>query len=159
MRIFYFIAYSIALKDKSVHHHVSALNGVGNIHYARGEFLKAIEHCEKATLIDPYYCYAWHDLFIAYYMLARYGEIRLESMRNALEKTRETGKGQPGLGSAHLKQLDQMFAEYDPAKIILELIQEGTRVPSFKDLSELAKTIGTIEPLFRKDFYRIQTIQ
>jgi len=144
MRIFFFIAYGLALGAKTVHDHVSALNGVGNIHYARGNYTAAIKHFELATRIDPAYCYAWHDMFIAYYALAHQGDIQLDKMRQALEKTRETGEGQPGLGKTYFVRLEELFSEFDPAKIIDALIQEGSR--QFDELAELAKNIAPREP-------------
>jgi tetratricopeptide (TPR) repeat protein len=114
MSIFYFVAHGIPLDRKTARDHAHAINGVGNIHYARGQYHLAIEDYELATRIDPYYCYAWHDLFAAYYSLARQGHVNFSAMRHALDKTRETGQGQPGLGAKRLEELQQMISRFDP---------------------------------------------
>ena len=125
MTIFYFVAYGLSLEKKTVRDQAHAVNGVGNIHYARGQHRLAIENYDLATRLDPHYCYAWHDLFAAYYALADQGNVNFPAMRHSLDRTWETGQGQPGLGAKRLEQLEQMIARFDPDAIAGVLIEEG----------------------------------
>ena len=100
---------------KSVAELASAVNGIGNVWYQRAEPVQAIASYEYATALDPSYAYAWHDLFAAYAMLAHRGEVRLEAMRHALERTRATGAGLPGLASAYLDSLEAQIEQYASA--------------------------------------------
>lgn len=137
MNIFYFVAYGLPLDRKTARDQAHAINGMGNIHYARGQYRFAIENYELATRIDPYYCYAWHDLFAAHHSLALRGYVNFPAMRSALDKTWETGQGQPGLGAKRLEQLEQMLSTFDPDVIAGKLIEEGVRV--LKELREVAE--------------------
>jgi tetratricopeptide (TPR) repeat protein len=95
----------------------SAINGLANIQYYRGELDAAIENYKLAVKIVPGYAYAWHDLFLAYVERAKQGKPDLAGMREALENTRRTGQGIPGLGEKSLQQLDQLlrYWEQQPA--------------------------------------------
>jgi tetratricopeptide (TPR) repeat protein len=106
LEIFGYVAYQLPHAAKSVKDYTDAINGLGNIHYARGRHRVATEYYRLSTTIDPLYCYAWHDLFLALYELARSGEeVDVSGMRQALDMTRRTGSGQPGLSAAHLEDL------------------------------------------------------
>jgi hypothetical protein len=59
------------------------------------------------TMIDPYYAYAWHDLFGALYELAKRGDAEIAAARRALDMARRTGTGQPGLGAAYLDECER----------------------------------------------------
>jgi tetratricopeptide (TPR) repeat protein len=87
----------------------SAIKGIGGVYYERGDAVTAIEYYRTALEIEPRYCYAWHDLFLAYDKLARRGAINLAGMREAIDKARETGAGLPGLGDDKFEALDLLF--------------------------------------------------
>jgi tetratricopeptide (TPR) repeat protein len=87
----------------------SAIKGIGGVYYERGDVVTALEHYRTALEIDPLYCYAWHDLFLAYDKLARRGAIDLAGMREAINKARETGAGLPGLGDDKFEALELLF--------------------------------------------------
>lgn len=140
MTIFYFVVHGIPLDRKTARDHAHALNGMGNIHFARNDYHSALANHDLATRIDPYYCYAWHDKFVVHHALAGSGAVDFAAMRHALDKTWETGQGQPGLGRKSLLNLERKIATYDPAAIVDRLIEEGTR--QFKDLAEVARTPG-----------------
>jgi tetratricopeptide (TPR) repeat protein len=114
-RIFHQVAHGIPHNGKSVRDYVDALNGAGNILYARQQYKAAISYYTLATMIDPLYCYAWHDMFAAYYALAYQGEVSLPAMRNALDMTRRTGAGQPGLSEQHLAELAALLGQLERA--------------------------------------------
>ncbi|WP_324651715.1 TPR end-of-group domain-containing protein [Georgenia sp. H159] len=106
LEIFGFVAYQLPHEAKSVREYTDAVNGLGNIHYARGRYRVAADYHRLATTIDPFYTYAWHDLFAALYEQARSGEeVDAAGMRHALDMTRRTGAGQPGLSSSYLDDL------------------------------------------------------
>lgn len=161
MRIFYLIAHSTSLNSKTVLEHVGALNGVGNILYARGEYTQAIDYYNLATQIYPGYFYAWHDMFFAYYALARQGIIDYKAMRLALENTRKTGISQPGLGEKYLKNMESYLNHVDPARIMGFLLQESTK--RYESIAEYLKQVKPRKPRepvsdTAIDIYRIATI-
>ena len=87
----------------------SAIKGIGGAYYESGDPVTAIEYYGAALEIEPLYCYAWHDLFLAYHELARRGAINLKGMREAIDKALETGAGRPGLGADKFESLEQLF--------------------------------------------------
>lgn len=88
---------------------VSAINGIGGAHYAGGHPAAAIPYHRAAVAMDPQYCYAWHDLFASYDVLAQRGAINLAGMREAIDRARETGLGKPGLGNDKFEFLERRF--------------------------------------------------
>lgn len=90
-----------------------AINGLANIQYHRGDLDAAIKNYKLAVKIVPGYAYAWHDLFVAYAEKAKQGKPDLAAMRKALEKTRQTGQGIPGLGEKSLQQLEQLLRYWE----------------------------------------------
>jgi tetratricopeptide (TPR) repeat protein len=105
LELFQRVAFGTAHSAKSVRDFTDALNGLGNIHYARGHYRAAANHYRLATAIDPSYAYAWHDLVGALYELAKQGDAQIGEARAALDMARRTGSGQPGLGKAYLDGL------------------------------------------------------
>lgn len=83
----------------------SAINGLGNIQYHRGDVDRAVESYKLAVTLQPDYAYAWHDLFGAYIEQAKRGKPDLAGMREAYENTRRTGLSIPGLSEQYLNQL------------------------------------------------------
>jgi tetratricopeptide (TPR) repeat protein len=63
----------------------SAINGLGNIQYNRGDVDRAVESYKLAVTLEPDYAYAWHDLFSAYIEQAKRGKPDLPGMREAYE--------------------------------------------------------------------------
>jgi tetratricopeptide (TPR) repeat protein len=96
----------IPADKKTISDVASAINGLGNVYYGRGDFEKAIDNYRLATTLVPDYAYAWHDMFGAYDGLARTGKIDLKEMRHALQKIKETGSGIPGLDAGYIAQLE-----------------------------------------------------
>jgi tetratricopeptide (TPR) repeat protein len=137
MTIFYFVAHGIEPHRKTVGDQTHAVNGIGNIHYARREYRLAIDNYVQATQIDPYNYNAWHDLFLAHYSLALQGRVDFPAMQHALERTRETGQGQPGLGARRLQELDRLLETFDPDRITDRLVEEALRL--FPTLNEVAE--------------------
>ncbi len=98
---------------KSASDLASAINGLGNVYAGRREFEKALENYRLATTLCPDYAYAWHDMFAAYDAMARSGNVKLEDMRQSLQKVKETGRGIPGLGAEYIGQLDAALARWE----------------------------------------------
>jgi tetratricopeptide (TPR) repeat protein len=103
----------IPADKKTIDDVASAINGLGNVYYGRGDFDKAIENYRVATTLVPTYAYAWHDMFGAYVELARSGKINLKEMRHALQKAKETGQGIPGLDASYIAQLENTLREWE----------------------------------------------
>lgn len=106
LSMFELVKNEIPAEQKTAQDIANAINGVGNVYYARGDFEKAIENYRLATTISPDYAYAWHDMFGAYNALAKTGKINIEAMREAFQRIKDTGKGLPGLSSDYIAQLE-----------------------------------------------------
>jgi tetratricopeptide (TPR) repeat protein len=91
----------------------SAIHGVGNVLSERGKLRDAVAYYQLATSLDPKNAYAWHDLFLAYAELAKKGDVDIPAMRQALEKTRRTGRGWGGLDDAHIAKMEKMLMELE----------------------------------------------
>jgi tetratricopeptide (TPR) repeat protein len=96
---------STARKHYSPDELASAINGLANIQYYRGELDRSIENYRLAVTLAPDYAYAWHDLFGAYVEQAKRGKPDLVGMREAYENTKRTGQSIPGLSQKYLDQL------------------------------------------------------
>lgn len=72
-----------------------AVNGLGNVHYARREYGKALECHAEATDVLPAYPEAWHDLFGTYDALARDGDLRIEGLERSYARLREFAEANP----------------------------------------------------------------
>jgi len=99
--------------DPKLSEFASAINGIGNIHLARGRYRKAIADFQLATSLVPDYAYAWHDMFITYFELAKRGEVDLKSMQRALNKIKETGLGLPTLDAKYIASLEAKLADLE----------------------------------------------
>ncbi len=99
--------------QKSALDAANAIHGLGNMKQMRGEYESAIENYKMATVLYPKHCYAWHDMFLCYYELARRGQVNLDAMRYALEKAKATGEGVPGLGVQHFAKLEDIFSQLE----------------------------------------------
>jgi tetratricopeptide (TPR) repeat protein len=91
----------------------NAIHGLGNVAHARGDFRSAIESYKLAASIYPDHIYAWHDMFVSYYELAKQGEVEVDEMRLALERVKEIDPSAPGLGLAHIAQLEAILKHYE----------------------------------------------
>jgi tetratricopeptide (TPR) repeat protein len=96
----------------------SALNGLGNVYYARGDLEAAIRNYRLALDLIPDYAYAWHDLLLALAQQAEVGRVDLPAMENALSHVKSTGAGLPGLGTGQLAQLEKIVARWRGAGVI-----------------------------------------
>jgi tetratricopeptide (TPR) repeat protein len=103
----------IPADKKTIGDVASAINGLGNVYYGRGDFEKAIDNYRLATTLVPDYAYAWHDMFGAYDGLARRGKIDLKEMRYALQKAKETGEGIPGLDAGYIARLESTLRGWE----------------------------------------------
>jgi tetratricopeptide (TPR) repeat protein len=113
MALFKGVSQNGAPGEKSAKQVAEAILGVGNVLQQRNQYREAIENYRLAIAILPTYAYAWHDLFSCYLALAQNGEVDLDSMRLALEKTAQTGKGWPNLDEAYIASLRGMLAQYE----------------------------------------------
>ena len=111
---FNLVAEDLPADQKTLSDAASAINGLGNVYYAIGEYEKAILTYQRATTLCPDYAYAWHDLFGAYDALARRGGLNFEEMRHAYLKLRETASaGLAGLGPEYLDQLERRLRDWE----------------------------------------------
>lgn len=91
----------------------SAINGLGNIQYYRGDVDSAIQNYRLAVTLSPDYAYAWHDLFGALIKQAQQGKLDLAGMREAYENTRRWGQSIPGLSEQYLNQLSGYLQHFE----------------------------------------------
>ena len=108
-KVFRFVKDGVAGDKKTALDMANAIHGLGNMKQMQREFAAAIENYELAVSFYPDHCYAWHDMFLCYVELAGRGEADMNKMRRALEKVKETGKGQPGLGAKHIGRLEDIL--------------------------------------------------
>jgi tetratricopeptide (TPR) repeat protein len=90
----------------------SAFNGLGNVYYARGDLDAAIRNYRRALDLMPDYAYARHDLLLALMQRAEQGRVDLPAMEDALSKLEATAGGLPGLGAAHMAELERLVARW-----------------------------------------------
>jgi tetratricopeptide (TPR) repeat protein len=111
--VFRFVKDDVAGDQKTALDVANAIHGLGNVPHQRGDFAGAIENYNLAASLYPDHMYAWHDMFLAHYELAKRGEVNLDAMRHALERLKQTGKGAPGLGTQHIAQLESILHELE----------------------------------------------
>jgi tetratricopeptide (TPR) repeat protein len=104
--VFRFVKDDVSNNQKSALDVANAIHGLGNVHHQRGDFEAAIENYKLAASLYPTHIYAWHDMFAAYYELAKRGQVNLDAMRHALTMLKQTGQGAPGLGAQHIASLE-----------------------------------------------------
>jgi len=59
--------------------------------------------------------YAWHDLLGTLLLRAQSGTVDVASMKHALERMKATGAGLPGLGDAHINDIEGMVEDFSHA--------------------------------------------
>jgi len=99
--------YSSALETANL------LVGLGNMDQQKGALDSALRKYEMATEIYPGHLYGWHDIFSVNSALAEKGRADVSQMRVSLDKVKELGRGQPGLGNAHIAQLEAVLADVE----------------------------------------------
>lgn len=104
--VFRFVKDDVAADRKTALDVANSIHGLGNVNQKRGDFTAAIENYKLATLLYPDHMYAWHDMFIAHFELARRGQVDLDALHYALKKLKQTGMGAPGLGAQHIARLE-----------------------------------------------------
>jgi len=114
--IFRYVQNGVAGDDKTALDIANAIHGQGNVLHARGQLEAAISRYKDALKVVPGHPYALHDIFAAYYDLARQGKPNLEEMRNALDGLKATGaQGMPGLSAQHIADLERVMDELERA--------------------------------------------
>jgi tetratricopeptide (TPR) repeat protein len=103
----------VKLKAEHPKEFASAINGIGNVLAQRGRYREAIANYRLATSLVPDYAYAWHDMFIAYFKLAKQGDVDVKAMREALNKTKQTAVGLPLLDANYILDLERMLADFE----------------------------------------------
>jgi tetratricopeptide (TPR) repeat protein len=125
----------------------SAIKGIGEVYYHRGNLELAIEYYRRALEIEPGYQYAWHDLFSAYVAMAERGRIDLDAMILALQRTRETSAGPqpgtqvPGLDLEYLQSLEALLRNWEKkaAEYPDLLVDAAAQAEGRKDVHTLSK--------------------
>lgn len=150
--VFRFVKDDVADDQKTALDVANAIHGQGNVDQQRGDFAAAIEKYKLATALYSDHMYAWHDMFAAYYELARRGQIDLNAMRQALERLKQKGQGTPGLGSQHIADLEHILrglekGQAQPPAEGGEEIQRTADAAIFRVLPEfLSLVIGESDP-------------
>lgn len=115
LQLFQSLALGTSPEGATATRFAAAMNGLGNLHAAQGEHKEAIVNYKIATTVIPRYAYAWHDMFLSYYQLAKLGEYHIDEMRQALAQTKKTGVGWPRLGADYFAQLDGIMSTVEKA--------------------------------------------
>lgn len=102
------------LLESQPHDVASAIKGIGEVYYGRGDLEEAVRHYRRALQIEPNYAYAWHDLLLALLARAREGQVDSPALRQALEKTRQF-VGIPGIGALQIRELELALSAFDEA--------------------------------------------
>ena len=89
---------------------------------------------KQAVSLCPEHMYAWHDIFAAYYELAKRGKVDLDAMRHALNMLKQTGEEAPGLGAGHIAQLEH----------ILRGLEKGQAQPSAEGREEIQRRASDV---------------
>jgi tetratricopeptide (TPR) repeat protein len=89
-----------------------AVNGLGNVHYARHEYEQALERHAEATDLLTAYPEAWHDLFGTYDALARDGDIRMEGLERSYRRLQEVAAADPASAPSDLDDLRARLEEW-----------------------------------------------
>lgn len=108
-RIFRLVKDDVAADQKTALDVANAIHGLGNVAHTRGDFHAAIDWYQLAVTIYPDHVYAWHDIFAASYELAKQGELDVDRMSHALARVKQIDPSAPGLGLAHIAQLDAIL--------------------------------------------------
>jgi len=101
------------LDKKTTSEFAGAVNGIGNIHYQRGQIRESITDYQLAVSLMPTYAYAWHDMLLAYFTLAQNGEVDLPAMRNALDKLKQNAAGWQGVDKKRIAQMEAMLKQFE----------------------------------------------
>lgn len=112
-QIFRFVKDDVSGNPKTALDAANAIHGLGNVYHQRGDFEAAVENYKLATSLSSGHMYAWHDMFVAYYELAKRGKVDLNMMRHALNMLKLTGEGAPGLGAGHIAQLASILCKFE----------------------------------------------
>ena len=107
--VFRFVKYDASRDQKTALDVANAIHGLGNVDQQRGDFDAAIQNYKLAASLCPDHMYTWHDMFVAYYELAKRGQLNLDPMRHALKMLKQTGEGAPGLGAQHIARLEAIL--------------------------------------------------
>jgi hypothetical protein len=113
--VFDLVKKGVAADQKTALQIANAMHGMCNVRHAKKDLRGAIACYEQVVDVCPQHAYAWHDMFLAQYELAKQGErVDLDAMRHALEETEKTGAGMPGLGAAEIRTMRSMLREVQP---------------------------------------------
>jgi tetratricopeptide (TPR) repeat protein len=115
LAVFQTLAHETIPEGKTAIRFAEVMNGLGNLRAAQGQHREAIGDYQVATSLAPSYAYAWHDMFLSYFGLAKQGEFHVTAMRQALAKTKRTGKGLSTFGPNYFARLDSMMADVEQA--------------------------------------------
>ena len=112
-RIFRLVKDDLSADQKTALDVANAIHGLGNVAHAHGDFHAAIDWYQLAVTIYPDHVYAWHDIFVASDELAKQGEVDVDRMRHTLARVKQIDPSAPGLGLAHIAQLDAVLHSYE----------------------------------------------
>ena len=152
LSIFYRVKDDLASAEEATAERASAVKGIGEIHYNRGEIEEAIRWYGQALEIEPGYSYAWHDLLGAYDVLASRGRIDVAAMRIALDGMKESsGSGgvyaQPGLDSEYVAGLEARVEHWEKTVAACPHLASGAEEASTK---AIAADPDDPEPYFQR---------
>jgi len=111
--IFSYIKNEIPNDQKTILDTANAIHGLGNISHKRGDYRSAIDNYKVAATIYPEHIYAWHDMFLAYYELAKQGDRQTDTMRQLLLTIENSNERTHTLRESHITNLKNMLKEIE----------------------------------------------
>ena len=111
--IFRSIKDEVPADRKTARNTANVIHGLANISHKRGDYISAIESYKITTTIDPEHIYAWHDMFLAYYELAKQGNVEIEAMRYALAQVKTLNTKTQNLTKRQITRLENLLIKVE----------------------------------------------
>lgn len=105
-KVFSYVRDDVSSDRKRALDVANAIQGLGNVRQQRKDFKGALEYYRLAASLEPAHIFAWHDMVVAYYEMARGGELDPAAMSEALTKAKELEAAHPTLGAQQIARLE-----------------------------------------------------
>jgi tetratricopeptide (TPR) repeat protein len=106
-KVFSYVKDDVSSDHKRALDVANAIHGLGNVRQQRKDFKGALENYRLAAYLEPAHIFAWHDIVVTYYQMARGGELDPDAMNEALTKVKELEAAHPTLGAQQISRLEQ----------------------------------------------------
>jgi tetratricopeptide (TPR) repeat protein len=106
-KVFSYVKDDVSSDHKRALDVANAIHGLGNVRQQRKDFKGALENYRLAAYLEPAHIFAWHDIVVTYYQMARGGELDPDAMNEALTKVKELEAAHQTLGAQQIARLEQ----------------------------------------------------